>query len=182
MVTIFVFKSYWVPMSLASSILIRNVRVPCSLQILKKKNILKKIFLHQLYTLIACFNFFHFFNRRCLFVSAIMLLSLVLRPYWVTLLFNFFQYFRPVRVCLFNYILSMRVQSKKSPSITLKSIRNLSVVSEIDRIPWRKNCDRTVQGRISYFYYVTFPSFLFLYQAVDFKCNPLVRMLSYFVK
>lgn len=94
----------------------------------------------------------------------------------------FFQYFRPVRVCLFNYILSMRVQSKKSPSITLKSIRNLSVVSEIDRIPWRKNCDRTVQGRISYFYYVTFPSFLFLYQAVDFKCNPLVRMLSYFVK
>lgn len=100
----------------------------------------------------------------------------------MTLLFYFFQYFRPVRVCLFNYILSMRVQSKKSPSITLKSIRNLSVVSEIDRIPWRKNCDRTVLGRISYFYYVTFPSFLFLYQAVDFKCNPLVRMLSYFVK
>lgn len=71
---------------------------------------------------------------------------------------------------------------EKIPPITLKSIRNLSVVSEIDRIPWRKNCDRTVQGRISYFYYVTFPSFLFLYQAVDFKCNPLVRMLSYFVK
>lgn len=47
-------------MSLASSILIRNVRVPCSLQILKKKH-LKKIFFISLYTLIACFNFFHFF-------------------------------------------------------------------------------------------------------------------------
>lgn len=47
-------------MALASSILIRNVRVPCSLQILKK-NILKKIFFISLYTLIACFNIFHFF-------------------------------------------------------------------------------------------------------------------------
>lgn len=47
-------------MSLASSILIRNVRVPCSLQISKKKH-LKKIFFISLYTLIACFNFFSFF-------------------------------------------------------------------------------------------------------------------------
>lgn len=31
-------------MSLASSILIRNVRVPCSLQILKKKTFKKNIF------------------------------------------------------------------------------------------------------------------------------------------
>lgn len=67
-------------------------------------------------------------------------------------------------------------------NVPLKSIKNLSTVSEIDRIPQRKNCDRTVRGRISYFYYVTFPSFLSPYQAVDFKCNPFVRMLSYFVK
>lgn len=49
-------------MSLASSILIRNVRVPCSLQILKKKHF-KKMFFTSLYTLIACFNFFHLFLK-----------------------------------------------------------------------------------------------------------------------
>lgn len=47
-------------MSLASSILIRNVRVPCSLQILKKKHF-KKYFLYLCTLRLLVLIFFHFF-------------------------------------------------------------------------------------------------------------------------
>ena len=135
---------------------------------IKKKNVLKKYFLYlcTLWLLVLIF-----FDRRCLFVSAIMLLSLVLKPYWVTLLL-FFPIF-PTCVCVsfqLYFVHACAVENIAINNVPLKSIKNLSTVSEIDRIPQRKNCDRTVPGRISYFYYVTFPSFLSLYQAVDFKC------------